>query len=319
MSSFTSSSLILLLSLVPLGKTSFCSSSSFYIGCVSQNFIAEEKTYLVEFQDDTSGDSPDICWKTCELIYPNTSLAIVSWNGSSSGLDCHCGLEDAIDLESLGPEIFCNQRCEAKGQKCGGSHLFNNGLNLAYFSVYCIPSKNITALLNRQDMALAMEPNSSDINDQLESTKQILRDIWFVMMRNNIISIVIVGLLVLVVILVIALLVWAYLFLENYDKSQEGRSLFYRRLSGSKKPIANDRKEIYGSTNRAYESEGPQSDHTTTTSTSAASAKDISTVAGRSTFFGWINSQGQISEEDKTSQESVQTELAEETKANGTT
>ena len=191
---------------------------------------------------------------------------------------------------------------------------------------------NIWQLCNRNMDFVTTTTSSSesddDVNDQLEKTKQILRDIWFVMMRNNIVSIVIVGLLVLVVILVIALLVWAYLFLDSYERNhQEGRSLFYRRLSGAKKPIMNDRKEIYGATNRAFESGegGPQSDVTAsgataaTGSESAASSKEVSTVAGRSTFFGWINSQGQISEEDKTtSQESVQTELAEEIRTNGT-
>ena len=49
------------------------------VGCVLSDLIPEDRTYLVTFQHNESGDDPAICWQTCSAIFPNTSLALVSW------------------------------------------------------------------------------------------------------------------------------------------------------------------------------------------------------------------------------------------------
>ena len=39
----------------------------------------DRKIIQVEFQDaDKNGEDASVCWKTCSLIYPNTSLALIS-------------------------------------------------------------------------------------------------------------------------------------------------------------------------------------------------------------------------------------------------
>ena len=36
--------------------------------------IPTDKAYLVEFQDKQGSNDPALCWKTCEEVYPQTSL-----------------------------------------------------------------------------------------------------------------------------------------------------------------------------------------------------------------------------------------------------
>ena len=51
------------------------------VGCVGESLIPTDKAYLVEFQDKQSSNDPSICWKTCEEVYPQTSLGefIIVW------------------------------------------------------------------------------------------------------------------------------------------------------------------------------------------------------------------------------------------------
>ncbi len=51
------------------------------VGCVLEALIPEDRTYLVSFLHEESGDDPDICWRTCRAVFPNASLALVSWEG----------------------------------------------------------------------------------------------------------------------------------------------------------------------------------------------------------------------------------------------
>ena len=306
--------LLHLLFLLPASSisTSICPSAPNFVGCVEQAKIASDKTYLVEFDKNHDRLRPqDVCIKTCEAVYSNASLALVS---STEGLACHCGLEGAVESkDDLGPEIFC------EGGR-GGVHRFKNGLEVAYFSLYCLSTTNATSKVSNR---IARNVNATEMED--ETAKEILKDMWYVLMRNNIIGVVVVGLLIIVIVLVVALLVFAYFFIDHYERTHENssRSLFYRKLSGVKKPFANDRKEIYGATNRAFED---PTDTSTTPEVTVDSpppkepngpGPQSETTSGKSTFYGWVNSQGHISEEEGASQESGETELAEETKSNG--
>ena len=51
------------------------------VGCVGESLIPFNKAYLVEFQDRKTSNDPKLCWKTCEAVYPNTSLGtfIMNW------------------------------------------------------------------------------------------------------------------------------------------------------------------------------------------------------------------------------------------------
>ena len=44
------------------------------VGCVGESLIPTDKAYLVEFQDKHTSNDPSLCWKTCEEVYPQTSL-----------------------------------------------------------------------------------------------------------------------------------------------------------------------------------------------------------------------------------------------------
>ena len=72
-------------------------------------------TFQVEFKDsDKTVEDPSVCWRTCKLIYPNTSLALVSKSepsttASEAKLICHCALGDAIDETMIGPGLVQNR------------------------------------------------------------------------------------------------------------------------------------------------------------------------------------------------------------------
>ena len=69
--------------------------------------------------------------------------------------------------------------------------------------------------------------------------ERILHDLYILMSKTNIISVVAIGLMVIVIILILILLVWAYFSIENYDP-ERSPSLFYRRLSHPRRgPDAN--------------------------------------------------------------------------------
>ena len=77
---------------------------------------------------------------TWTVAHPNFLLAMVSWEQHSNetldtgGLDCYCGMADALSSHMLGPNMFCKNICHVKSQagatsgqaqtQCGGSHTF---------------------------------------------------------------------------------------------------------------------------------------------------------------------------------------------------
>ena len=44
------------------------------VGCVGESLIPTDKAHLVDFQDKATSNDPSLCWKTCEEVYPQTSL-----------------------------------------------------------------------------------------------------------------------------------------------------------------------------------------------------------------------------------------------------
>ena len=78
-----------------LSKISFFERSEFYkilliiesqkqsVGCVGESLIPTDKAYLVEFQDKATSNDPSLCWKTCEEVYPQTSLGNDTYLNSS--------------------------------------------------------------------------------------------------------------------------------------------------------------------------------------------------------------------------------------------
>ena len=122
----------------------------------SGDFSSLSKAYEIDFEETpfVGGAAvfpPEVCWKTCQLVYPNTSLALVTLiNG---GLSCYCATDDTLTPDVLGPSKFCNQDCGhvqdtssplSSSSFCGGEHLFKNGAKEQYASIYCIPGKQLT-------------------------------------------------------------------------------------------------------------------------------------------------------------------------------
>jgi hypothetical protein len=169
---------------------------------------------------------------TCEAVYPNSSLALVSLRSDGS-LECHCGLAEAVTQQRMGPELCCDRRCANDGA-CGGSHTFSNGEYVARcFSVYCVPpvddglaSTNQTtahelaaaegepdavelraAEAGKENNNILEENNLTQEEEEEEEIEDILREIYYTQMRTNIVSVVVVGLLVALVILVLSLVV----------------------------------------------------------------------------------------------------------------
>ena len=292
------------------------------VGCIAKSLIDDKLTYLVEFQHNSSANDPSVCWKTCHLIYPNTSVALISWN---DGLDCYCGLVDSVKSVNLGPDVFCDHTCNGSTVKCGGDHTFNNGTNDQYYSVYCLVWDVIKDedVMDRKDdesttyfSSLGHLGDDSDRGENetvadRETVQETLHDIWTALMRSNIIAIVMIGLLVLVIILILILLVWMYYFIENHETVRDGSSLFYRRLSRKGAPLSGqpaDGGNGYGATNAAFdpmpETEAPGlNDPKNLAVTQSVVGPDPNvTRAGKSTFFGGSTS----------SQESLETEPADE-------
>ena len=64
----------------------------------------------------------EACWKTCDAVYANTSMALVRWiataeqtddDGDEGGkLDCMCAVGDVIDDTLVGPDVFCDSECK---------------------------------------------------------------------------------------------------------------------------------------------------------------------------------------------------------------
>ena len=46
------------------------------VACVGQSLIPKDKAYLVEFEHHHN--DPSLCWKTCNVAYPNASLGLIS-------------------------------------------------------------------------------------------------------------------------------------------------------------------------------------------------------------------------------------------------
>ena len=63
------------------------------VGCVGESLIPSNKAYLVEFQDRQTSNDPKLCWKTCEAVYPNTSLGMSITNlpsgNPNESTNCH--------------------------------------------------------------------------------------------------------------------------------------------------------------------------------------------------------------------------------------
>ncbi len=175
-----------------------------------------------------------------------------------------------------------------------------------------------------------------DVDAEVES---LLTDIYLTQLRTNIVSVVMVGLLVLLIILVLALLVWAYLFVDQLEP-KANQPAFYRRLSrptNNRQPILNaannggataataaaagvaagaaattaGKESTYGSTNQAFDPT-PDTDPVFETEGREVSGADAdgadgpdpagSRATGRSTFFG----------DTLSSQDSVATEPSDE-------
>jgi hypothetical protein len=224
------------------------------VGCIAESLIPDAGTYAVKFEDGAGGSKEaDVCWKTCNLVYPNTTIALVRWKNTgeegSGKLDCRCAEGDRIGADVVGPDIWCNSVCQQK-EVCGGEHTFKEGTRFRYFSIYCLPGKggggggggtaNATTVELR---AVVMQPpppgqqKDQERNLDIDTKKEIeatLNDIYVTMGKTNIVSIVAIGLMVLVIILVLILLVWTYLFIENFDPNVS-TSLFYRKLSGPRR------------------------------------------------------------------------------------
>ena len=47
------------------------------VACVAESLIPTDKAYLVEFHDKENSNDPELCWKTCAALYPNTSLGSI--------------------------------------------------------------------------------------------------------------------------------------------------------------------------------------------------------------------------------------------------
>ena len=62
-------------------------------------------------------------------------------------LKCYCGSRESVTPESIGPDVFCHQRCNSdKGDfHCGGFHKFSDTLKLDYYSIYCLAFTNGTS------------------------------------------------------------------------------------------------------------------------------------------------------------------------------
>ena len=61
----------------------------------------------------------EACWKTCDAVYSNTSMALVRWidgeeedDDDEGKLDCMCAVGDVIDETVIGPDVFCDSECE---------------------------------------------------------------------------------------------------------------------------------------------------------------------------------------------------------------
>ena len=228
-----------------------------HVGCVSEALVPRNSTYEVEFSDGVAdAKEADACWRTCATVYANSSMALVRWIVADGRLDCLCTVGDVIDETVVGPGVFCDTECK-NSEACGGAHTFQSGATVSYFSIYCIPravSGNASATTRerenerRIDTAreivklgnIYTEDKNLDENARTQrDIETIINDIYILMSKTNIVSVVAIGLMVIVIILVLILLVWAYVFIENFDPNVSP-SLFYRRLSHPRRgPAAN--------------------------------------------------------------------------------
>ena len=219
-----------------------------HVGCVSEALVPRNGTYEVEFSDGVAdAKEADACWRTCDTVYANSSMALVRWIVADGRLDCLCTVGDVIDATVVGPDVFCDTECQ-NSEACGGAHTFQSGVTVSYFSIYCIPraiSGNASATTREQENEHRIDTTreivkvgniyTEDENlDEKARTQRdietILNDIYILMSKTNIVSVVAIGLMLIVIILVLILLVWAYVFIENFDPNVSP-SLFYRRLS----------------------------------------------------------------------------------------
>jgi len=208
-------------------------------------------------------------------VYPNASLALVRRKGDGA-LECHCGMGDeTLTQDRMGPSLCCDRKC-AGGKKCGGELDIDGGGPC--FSVYCVPdvddgggnggndeaTASNRATSRSEDSVIVAQVNEDDIDGdddeeriEGEELEDILKEIYKVQMRTNIVSVIVVGLLVALVILVLSLIVWAWLYLDVYDPLQQqqvehGQSAFYRKLSRKGRPGFPNQSQLpsYGATNR---------------------------------------------------------------------
>ncbi len=254
------------------------------VGCIMESLVPEEGTYAVKFEDGAGGaKEAEVCRKTCGMVYPNTTIALVRLREADEDserdsdpadpLECHCAEGGRISRGVIGPQVMCASVC-GQGEACGGEHLFQTGTRMRYYSIYCIGSKpaeaeqvavrsvdlraveekSSSAGANKNETSVAGGKKSNDDGDAADlATKtthdieETLKRIYVAMSKANVVSIIGIGLMVIVIILVLVLLVWTYLFIENFDPNVS-TSLFYRRLSTPRRRNAEGK---YGSRNIA--------------------------------------------------------------------
>ncbi len=181
----------------------------------------------------------------------------VLYSQAESGMSCHCGLSDAVNDRTLGPQRCCSAMCEKSGRECGGGLDFSNGYSEKCYSVYCVPSPDKDSSSQASSRAVMLASRSEaegasnrddvvvDDGDAVTTTggeggddfdaevEAMLNSIYLTQKRSNVVDIIIACLLGIVILLVLVLLVWAYMFVEAInDPRHAAHAAFYRRLSG---------------------------------------------------------------------------------------
>lgn len=276
------------------------------VGCIARSLTkSKDDQYLIEFHSNASITRPNDCFQTCTLIYPDSTIALLNWN-HQRGLDCQCGSAAHIDTDKIGPGVFCNQYCDQVA--CGGHHQFQTGQSESYFSAFCLKTNNMDVIKRRNGTNVLSRANQAGFNEtdahnskESDEVLESLRYIWLSINKTNVLSIVMIGLLVVVIILVLIVLVWLYHFMEALHMQSQG-SAFYRTGSSRRTPLSEEGKDqVYGATNRAFD---PEPNQEGPFGLEGPEERQDSRV--KSAFY-----------EDSASQQSTETEPADEVHANG--
>jgi len=263
------------------------------VGCVGRSLIPADESYWIEFKDEHEISAQN-CLLTCQTVYPNTSLALVymeldneSATPEKMSLDCRCAMSSAIIKKFVGPEIFCDPKCQVSSEStlaCGGKHQFSDGGSETFYSVYCLnnvtvspttinppapgPTTTTTIITTTTTITVTPQTTTTETPHQGNPIK-VLRAILSSLVSANISSIVMIGLLVMVIILVVILVIWFHLFLQSQEPSANAR--FYNNAQGSRRSPATvqgegttkdpimagadktNNKESYGTANQAFD------------------------------------------------------------------